>query len=152
MLHAVSQIQNLIMGIAKKLHMLVTKYLHTISFYLEACESSDYNPLSKSSLWRILASIKPSGRKHLGGFDNLTASGINMELKKQRLKLFKMGKDTLKQITKCTATLSAILSLRHILLFSLSDANKTCLRVKLPMTAQMILENWLKQYIKFNQL
>ena len=51
-----------------------------------------------------------------------------MELKKQRLKLFKMGKDTLKQITKCTATLSAILSLRHILLFSLSDANKTCLR------------------------
>ena len=65
------------MGIAKKLHMLVTKYLYTISFYLEACESSDYNPLSKSSLWRILASIKPSGRKHLGGFDNLTASGIN---------------------------------------------------------------------------
>ena len=39
-----------------------------------------------------------------------------------------MGKDTLKQITKCTATLSAILSLRHILLFSLSDTNKTCLR------------------------
>ena len=39
-----------------------------------------------------------------------------------------MGKDTLKQITKCTATLSAILSLRHILLFSLSDASKTCLR------------------------
>ena len=39
-----------------------------------------------------------------------------------------MGKDTLKQITKCTATLSAILSLRHILLFSLSDGNKTCLR------------------------
>ena len=39
-----------------------------------------------------------------------------------------MGKDTLKQITKCTATLSAILSLRHIFLFSLSDANKTCLR------------------------
>ena len=76
---------------------------------------------------------------------------LNIELKK-RLKLFKMGKDTLKQITKCTATLSAILSLRHILLFSLSDANKTCLRVKLSMTAQMILENWLKQYIKFNQL
>ena len=53
---------------------------------------------------------------------------LNIELKKQRLKLFKMGKDTLKQITKCTATLSAILSLRHILLFTLSDANKTCLR------------------------
>ena len=39
-----------------------------------------------------------------------------------------MGKDTLKQITICTATLSAILSLRHVLLFALSDANKTCLR------------------------
>ena len=39
-----------------------------------------------------------------------------------------MGKDTLKQSTECSATLSAILSLRHILLFALSDANKTCLR------------------------
>ena len=57
--------------------MLVTKYLYTISFYLEACESSDYNPVSKSSLWRILASTKSSGGKHFGGFDNLTASGIN---------------------------------------------------------------------------
>ena len=55
---------------------------------------------------------------------------LNIELKKQRLKLFKMGKDTLKQITKCTATLSAILRLRHDLLFALSDANKTCLRAK----------------------
>ena len=139
MLYLVSQIQNLIIGIAKKLHMLVTKYSYTISFYQEACENSDYNLLSKSSLWRILASIKPSERKHLGGFDNLTASGINrfghfsncplnIELKKQRLKLFKMGKDTLKQITKCTATLSATLSLRHILLFALSDPNNTCLR------------------------
>ena len=90
-------------------------------------------------MWRVLTSIKPSERKHLGGFDNLTASGkiglkhfsncpLNIELKKQRLKLFKMGKDTLKQITKCTGTLSAILSLRHILLFALSDPNNTCLR------------------------
>ena len=53
---------------------------------------------------------------------------LNMELKKQRLKLFKMGKDTLKQITKCNATLSAILSPRHNLLFALREANKTCLR------------------------
>ena len=42
-----------------------------------------------------------------------------------------MGKDTLKQITKCTATLSTILSLRHIIFFfALSDANNTCLRAK----------------------
>ena len=39
-----------------------------------------------------------------------------------------MGKDTWKQITKCTATLSTILSLRHNLLFALSDANNACLR------------------------
>ena len=57
--------------------MLATKYSHTISFYLEACKNSDYNPLSKSSLWRILALLKPSKRKSLGGFDYLTASGIN---------------------------------------------------------------------------
>ena len=53
------------------------KIAHTISFYLEACKNSDYNPLSESSLWRILTSIKPSKRKRLGGFDNLTASGKN---------------------------------------------------------------------------
>ena len=53
---------------------------------------------------------------------------LNMELKKQRLKLLKMGKDTLKQITKCNATLSAILSPRHKLLFTLFVANKRCLR------------------------
>ena len=57
--------------------MSVTKYSHTISFYLKACKNSDYNSLSKSSLWRILASIKPSKRKSLRGLDNLTASGIN---------------------------------------------------------------------------
>ena len=57
--------------------MSVTKYSHTISLYLKACKNSDYNSLSKSSLWRILASIKPSKRKSLGGLDNLTASGIN---------------------------------------------------------------------------
>ena len=47
---------------------------------------------------------------------------------KKQIKLIKIGKDTLKQITKCTATLSAVLSLRHNLLFVLSDTNKTCLR------------------------
>ena len=57
--------------------MLVTKYSYTISFYLEACKNSDYNSLSKNSLWRILASIKPSKRKSLGGLDNLAASEIN---------------------------------------------------------------------------
>ena len=126
------------MGIAKRLHMLVTKYSNTLSFYQEACENSDYNPLSKSSLWRILASIKPSERKHLGDFDNLTTSGINgfetllklaskYRIEKTLTKTFQNGRIT-KLITKCTATLSAILSLRHNLLFALSDANKACLR------------------------
>ena len=63
--------------------VLVTKYSHTISFYMDACRSSGHCPLSKSSLWRILTSIKPSKRKRLGGLDNLTASVM-----------VKMGKDT----------------------------------------------------------
>ena len=86
-----------------------------------------------------MGTAKPSGRKYLGGFDNLTASGINRfetllklaskhRIEKETTKTVQMGKDTLKQMTKCTATLSANLSLRPILLFSLSDANKTCLR------------------------
>ena len=105
---------------AKKILMLVTKYSHTISFYLEACENSDYNPLPKSCLWRTLASIKPSKGKHLGGFDNVTTSGING--------FETLSKLALKQITKRTATLLAVLSLRHNLLFALSDTNRTCLR------------------------
>ena len=101
-----------------------------------------------------MGTAKPSGRKYLGGFDNLTASGINRfetllklaskhRIEKETTKTVQMGKDTLKQMTKCAATLSANLSLRPILLFSLSDANKTCLRAdsELPITAQMILEN-----------
>ena len=65
------------------------------------------------------------------GLKQFSNWSLNIELKKQRLKLFKMGKDTLKQITKCTATLSTILSLRHIIFFfALSDANNTCLRAK----------------------
>ena len=85
-----------------------------------------------------MASIKPSERKHLGDFDNLTTSGINgfetllklaskYRIEKTLTKTFQNGRIT-KLITKCTATLSAILSLRHNLLFALSDANKACLR------------------------
>ena len=44
---------------------------------MDACRSSGYCLLSKSSLWRILTSIKPSKRKSLGGLENLTASGMN---------------------------------------------------------------------------
>ena len=51
---------------------VVTECSHTISF-----KSSGYNPLSKCSLWRILTSIKPSRRKSLDGFDNLTVFRVN---------------------------------------------------------------------------
>ena len=73
-----------LMGTAKKIahinlilnctfHIIVvTEYLHTISF-----ESCGYNSLSKSSLWRILTSLKPSRKKGLVGFDNLTVFGVN---------------------------------------------------------------------------
>ena len=74
--------------------------------------------------------IDPSKRKSLGGLDNLTASGINRfetilklaskyRIEKTMMKLFKMVKNTLKQITKCTATLSYILGLRHMIFYLL---------------------------------
>ena len=52
---------------------------------------------------------------------------LNIELKKSMTKTIQNGKRYFKKNTKCTATLSAIPSLRHNLLFALSDANKKCL-------------------------
>ena len=132
-------------------------------FYLEACKNSDYNSLSKSSLWRILVSIKPSKRNHLGGFNNLTASGINgfetllklaskYRIEKTTTKTIQNGKRYLKTNYQMHCnTISYSQSKTHSFIFFIW-CNKTCLRVKLPITAQMILENWLKQYKKFNQL
>lgn len=46
--------------------VLTTKYSHTIALYQKFCTACQYQPLSESSLWRILKEIKPSKRKCLG--------------------------------------------------------------------------------------
>ena len=38
----------------------------TIALYQKFCSECEYQPLSESSLWRILREIKPSKRKCLG--------------------------------------------------------------------------------------
>ena len=39
--------------------------------------STNFVPLSDSTLWRILHSLKPSQRKSLSGLDDITAAGMN---------------------------------------------------------------------------
>ena len=59
-------------------HLLV--YLFTCShgnFYYIVSLETNYEPLSESSLWRILRAIKPSQRRSLAGLDDVTASGMN---------------------------------------------------------------------------
>ena len=120
--------------------MLVTKYSHTISFYLEACKNSIYNALSKGSLWRILALIKPSKRKSLGCLDNLTASGINgfetilklvskYRIEKATTEAIQNGKRYLKTNYQMHCnTINYSQPKAYNLLFALSDVNNTYLR------------------------
>ena len=57
--------------------ILTAKYSHVIAFYLDICKKCEYEPLSESTLWRILRSLKPSQRKSLAGLDDITAAGMN---------------------------------------------------------------------------
>ena len=57
--------------------VLTTRFSHAISFYIEICIEINFKPLSESSLWRILRSLKPSQRKSLSGLDDITADGMN---------------------------------------------------------------------------
>ena len=59
--------------------ILMMKYGHTTSFYKEICQETSYIPMSDTSLWRVLHSIKPSQRKALAGLDNVTAEENNDE-------------------------------------------------------------------------
>ena len=113
------------------------KILTYYFFYLEACKSSGYNPLFKSSLWMILASVKPSRRKSLGGFDNLTTSGINgfetilklaskYRIEKTLTEAVQNGKRYFKPKYQMHGNYSHG---THSLLFALSGVNKTCLKV-----------------------
>ena len=49
---------------------------HVIQDYLAYCSDVAYDALSRTSLWGILTSIKPSQRRALGGLDNTTANGL----------------------------------------------------------------------------
>ena len=57
--------------------ILTAKYSHTIAFYLRICKETHYEPVSETTLWRILRAMKPSKRKCLAGLDDITASGMN---------------------------------------------------------------------------
>ena len=57
--------------------ILMMKYSHTISFYKKICQETSYIPMSDTSLWRALHSIKSSQRKAFAGLDDVTAAGMN---------------------------------------------------------------------------
>ena len=57
--------------------ILQSKYSHTIQFYLDVCKEISYDPLSPSSLWKLLKGINPSQRKSLSGLDDVTAEAMN---------------------------------------------------------------------------
>ena len=57
--------------------ILMMKYGHTTSFYREICQETSYIPMSDTSLWRVLHSIKSSQRKAFAGLDDVTAAGMN---------------------------------------------------------------------------
>ena len=57
--------------------ILITKYSRAIAFYIETCGNTQFQPLSESSLFRILKGIKLSHWKSLSGLDDITASGMS---------------------------------------------------------------------------
>ena len=52
--------------------ILTTKYSHAIAFYIETCKNTQFQPLSESSLVRILKGINPVQQKSLSGLDDIT--------------------------------------------------------------------------------
>ena len=57
--------------------ILTSRYSHAITFYKQTCIEVDYEPLSESTLWKILTILKPSQRKSLAGLDDTIAAGMN---------------------------------------------------------------------------
>ena len=48
-----------------------------ISYYLQFCTNESFEPLSESSLYKILKQLNPLQRKSLAGLDDTTAEGLN---------------------------------------------------------------------------
>ena len=57
--------------------IITSNYSHTIALYLESCNKNLFEPLSESSLLRILNTIKPSKKKCLAGLNDTAAAGMN---------------------------------------------------------------------------
>ena len=57
--------------------VLTVRFKHAIGSYIEMCKSSEFQPLSESSLYIILRSHKPSQRRSLSGLDDIMADGLN---------------------------------------------------------------------------
>ena len=50
---------------------------HVICLYKQLCDNTSFNPLSDSTLFRILSEMKLTQRKALAGLDNVSAAGIS---------------------------------------------------------------------------
>lgn len=57
--------------------IVVARFNHVISYYLQFCTNDSFEPLSESSLNKILKQMNPSQRKSLAGLDDTTADGLN---------------------------------------------------------------------------
>ena len=57
--------------------IVVARFKHVISYYLQFCSNDFFEPLSESSLNKILKQMNPSQRKSLAGLDDTTADGLN---------------------------------------------------------------------------
>ena len=57
--------------------IVTCKYNQLIEFYQSFCKESDYQPLSESTLWKILHTIKPSQQNLLVGLDDIVADAMN---------------------------------------------------------------------------
>ena len=113
-------------------------------FYRLSCQQVSYEPLSDSSLWKILHAIKPSQKKSLAGLDDVTAAGMNgfnvletfvkqMKMKETEESL-ERGKRYLKTRYQihCSDPSTTISS--HSAMFALSDPNDISLQADTEIT------------------
>ena len=56
--------------------IVVARFKHVISYYLQFCTNESFEPLLESSLYKILKQMNPSQRKSLAALDT-TAESLN---------------------------------------------------------------------------
>jgi hypothetical protein len=57
--------------------IIVARFKHIIAYDFQFCSNESFQPLSESSLYKILRELNPSQRKSLAGLDDTTAEGLN---------------------------------------------------------------------------